>query len=119
MQKVAESKAFKVRQNIVLDGFDPVSSGGFTQIPNCILNDKRLSLSAKVIYAKLLSYAWHNNRVFPGQGRMADEVGTTRQTVNKGISELQTYGYLDVKRRGLGLTNVYMLHQTVKRSLKK
>ncbi len=115
MQKIGDINAFKEKQNIVLDGFDPVSAGGFTQVPNCLLNDKRLSLSAKVVYAKLLSYAWHNDRVFPGQDTMATEIGTTRQTVNKCVTELQAVGLLDVQRRGLGLTNIYILHQTVKK----
>src|SRR5260221_12708428 len=105
MQKLADIQSFKKRQNIVLAGFDAVSAGGFTQVPNCVLNDSSLSLAAKVVYAKLLSYAWHHDRVFPGEDTIAEEIGTSRQTVNKCISELQTAGLLDVERRGLGQTN--------------
>ena len=115
MEKLAQIPKFQKRQNIILEGFDPVSAGGFTQVPNCIINDKQLSLSAKLVYAKLLSYAWNNNRVFPGQERMAEEIGATRKTIYTAITELQKAGYLEVERRGQGLTNRYILRHTVKR----
>lgn len=118
MEKLSDLARFKDRQNIILGGFDPVSTGGFTQLPNCVLNDKNISLSAKVVYAKLLSYAWHNNAVYPGQETMAQELGVTRPTVNKSIGELERVGFLEVKRRGQGLTNVYILHHTVKQRVK-
>jgi hypothetical protein len=114
MQKVGSTARFKTRQNIILKGFDPVSAGGFTQVPNCLLNNESLSFAAKVVYAKLLSYAWSNDRVFPGQGRMAREVGSSQQTVSRAIVELKKVGYLGIQRRGQGQTNVYILYHTVK-----
>lgn len=115
MQKIGETTAFKEIQNIILEGFDPVSSGGFTQVPNFLVNSKDLSFAAKVIYAKLLSYAWNNNRVFPGQDRMAEELGSSQQTVSRAIVELEKSGHLEIRRRGQGLTNLYTLHHTVKK----
>src|SRR5262245_58296034 len=109
MHKLSDLKAFKEHQNIVLDGFDPVSSGGFTQVPNMLLNDPTLSSNAKVAYAKLLSYAWHNNRVFPGQDTMATDTGMSRPTVSRAITELRRAGWLEIRRRGQGKTNVYIL----------
>ena len=119
MQKLGDTAKFKEHQNIVLEGFDPVSGGGFTQLPNCVLNDTKISLSAKVIYAKLLSYAWNNNYVFPGQERMAVEIGAGKRTVVRAVAELERVGYLEVQRRGLGLTNRYVLYHTVKQRSKK
>ena len=119
MEKIGGSATFKDRQNIVLDGFDPISAGGFTQIPNCVLNDTKISLSAKVIYAKLLSYAWHNQYVFPGQERMAQDVGAGKRTIVRAVAELEKVGYLEVQRRGQGLTNIYTLHFTIRIKHKK
>ena len=119
MQKIGDIATFKNRQNIILEGFDPVSAGGFTQVPNAVLNDPKISLSAKVIYAKLLSYAWHNESVFPGQERMAQEIGAGKRTVVRAVAELERVGYLEVQRRGQGLTNRYVLHHTVKLKVKK
>lgn len=115
MEKLGESQVFRDRQNIVLEGFDPVTAGGFTQVPNILLNDTRLSFAAKIAYAKLLSYAWNNKLVFPGQERMAEETGTSRPTVSKAISELQRFGWVEVRRRGQGKTNIYVLRHTVSR----
>ena len=50
-------------KNIILEGFDAVSAGGFTQVPNFILKSKELSVGAKLTYSMLLSYAWPNEIV--------------------------------------------------------
>lgn len=115
MDKLSNIGSFQKTQNIILQGFDPVSAGGFTQIPNMLLNDKDLTFVAKIVYAKLLSYAWNNNRVFPGQERMAEEIGSTKSTVNRGIQELEEKGWLKIERRGQGQTNLYTLEHTVSR----
>src|ERR671938_519303 len=107
MQKLSELRQFQERQNIVLQGFDPVSAGGFTQVPNFLLRDPKVSANAKVVYSMLLSYAWNNDKVFPGQERLAEEIGSTRSTVNRGIIELEKNSWLEIQRRGQGKTNMY------------
>jgi hypothetical protein len=114
MEKLSDISRFKERENIVLQGFDPVSAGGFTQVPNCLLNQSDLSFAAKVVYAKLLSYAWHNNRVFPGQETMAKELGTSQPSITRSIGELEVQGWLEVQRRGQGKTNIYVLKHRVR-----
>ncbi len=113
MKHIGEIGRLSEIRNIVLEGFDPVSAGGFTQVPNILLNDKNLTSNAKLVYSKLLSYAWFNDRVFPGQERMADEVGLSKSVVNRAVLELQTNGWLEIRRRGQGKTNVYVLKYTV------
>ena len=113
MDKLSELSRFQERQNIVLQGFDPISSGGFTQLPNYLLNNHDLTNNAKVVYAKLLSYAWHNNQVFPGQERMAEEIGSSKSTVGRAVQELEEQGWLEIQRRGQGKTNLYILKYKV------
>jgi hypothetical protein len=43
-------------------------------MPNFILQDARLSIGARSL-AMFLSYAWHNDSCFPGQERLADDMG--------------------------------------------
>lgn len=119
MDKLAQIPAFQERQNIVLHGFDPLSAGGFTQVPNFILKNAELSSNAKVAYSLLLSYAWNNDRVFPGQERMAQDMGTSQPTVTRSIAELEKVGYLEITRRGQGKTNLYTLRHSVKHKNKK
>jgi DNA-binding MarR family transcriptional regulator len=112
MDKLSDISRFKERENIILEGFDPVTAGGFTQIPNFLLN-QTFSNNAKVVYAKLLSYAWHNNKVFPGQERMAEEIGTSQPTIARALKELEQEGWLEIQRRGQGKTNVYILKYSI------
>ena len=118
MDKIGDINRFKERQNIILEGFDPVTAGGFTQIPNVLLK-QTFSNNAKVVYAKLLSYAWHNNQVFPGQERMAEEIGSSKSTVGRAIQELEDRGWLEIQRRGQGKTNLYTINFVVKKKAPK
>src|SRR5579859_2188793 len=70
-------------KNLQLDTENPVLRGGFTQVPNFILKDPTLSVGAKVAYAMFLSYAWHNDSCFPGQDRLAEDMGMTRPRVTQ------------------------------------
>ena len=101
--------------NIRLDTLDPVARGGFTQVPNFILNDPDLSLGAKVTYAKFLQYAWYNDHCFPGQERLAGEIGMSRPRVNEFVKELERIGLITIKRRGQGKTNLYVIKFVVQK----
>jgi biotin operon repressor len=101
-------------KNIELATTDPVARGGFTQVPNFILRDPDLSVGAKIAYAMFLSYAWHNDSCFPGQERLAEDIGMSRSRVTEFISELSRAGLVTVQRRGQGRTNVYVIHFVVK-----
>jgi len=107
MRPIGEIVAEK---NIQLDTLDPMARGGFTQVPNFILKNPDLSLGAKVTYAMFLSYAWHNDSCFPGQERLAEDMGMSRSRVTEFIGELQKARLLTIQRRGQGKTNVYKIH---------
>ena len=96
--------------NIQLDTLDPVTRHGFTQVPNFILKDPTLSVGAKLTYAMFLSYAWHNDSCFPGQDRLATDMGLSRSRVTEFVSELNRAGLLTIQRRGQGRTNFYTVH---------
>ena len=108
-------KLANTQRNIEIVGADPVTRLGFTQVPNILLTDKRLSVGAKLAYAMLLKYAWSDDACFPGQKKLAEDMGAGERSVRSYLKELQTYGLLEVKQRGLGKTNLYRLHLTVKR----
>lgn len=96
-------------RTIIFVGGDAFTEKGFTQVPNAILRAKKLSPGAKLAYAALISYAWHENECFPGQDRLGTDIGVTRQTANEYIRELRTKGFIRVTRRGQGRSNVYEL----------
>lgn len=88
---------------------DEILRAGFTQIPNVVLRRRDLSTGAKLTYVALLSYAWQEGSCYPGQERLAADVGVTDRSVRNHLAELVRAGLLTVQRRGQGLTNVYTL----------
>ena len=109
MQPIGE-----IIKNIKLDTFDPVALHGFSQVPNFILRNPALSLGAKVVYAMFISYAWQNDSCFPGQERLAEDIGMSRSRVTEFISELAKAGFITIQRLGQGKTNIYTIHFKVK-----
>ena len=104
-------------KNLQLDTVNPVLQNGFTQVPNFILKDPALSVGAKVAYAMFLSYAWHNDSCFPGQDRLAEDMGMSRVRVTQLIAELEMASLISIHRRGQGKTNLYTIHFQVKAPL--
>jgi hypothetical protein len=116
MERLSNTKTFQQReQSLILKGFDAVSAHGFTQIPNVILRRQDLSVGAKLTYACLLSYGWQKDKCFPGQDTLAQDLGVSKRSIVSFLKELEQVGYVEKIRRGLGKTNVYILHCTVKR----
>src|ERR1051325_3914786 len=101
-------------RNIEIIGADPVTRHGFTQVPNFILTKKDISVGAKLAYAMLLKYSWYNDACFPGQVKLAEDMGATDRSVRTYLKELEAAQLLEIKQRGLGKTNIYRLHLTVK-----
>ena len=98
-----------IARNIEIVGADKATQFGFTQVPNFILTEPNLSVGAKLTYAMLLRYAWQNDYCFPGQERLAIDIGAGKRTVIRFMAELEKAGYIAVTRRGLGQTNLYQL----------
>ena len=103
-------------RNIILKGGDIISKGGgFTQVPNFILVSKKISVGAKLTYAMLIKYAWQNDYCFPGQDRLAEDIGVGKRSIVRWIKELEEADFLAVKRRGLGKSNLYELKLKVRK----
>jgi hypothetical protein len=118
MDHIGETLA-KREKDIELVTKDPVVRGGFTQVPNFILEKDDLSAGAKVTYAMFLKYAWYNDCCFPGQERLAKDMGCSRSRVSEYIGELQRASLVTITRRGLGKTNLYKIHFVVQKRTKR
>jgi len=90
---------------VIIDDESLVS--GFTSVPNQILTNSELSIPARLTYVMLLKYAWEKDSCFPGQDRLAQDLGVTRKAVNKYLRELKEKGFVSWKRQGMGKTNEY------------
>jgi hypothetical protein len=104
-----------IERNIEIVGADPVTQLGFTMVPNFILTNTKITTNAKLAYAMLLKYAWEKDYCYPGQKKLADDMGVNERSTRNHLKELEAAGYLEVVQRGLGKTNLYRLHLTVQR----
>lgn len=107
------------KRNIEIIGADPVTRLGFTQVPNFVLTNKDLSVGAKLSYAMLLKYAWSDGACFPGQQKLAEDMGAGERSVRTYLKELEDADFLEVTQRGLGKTNLYRLHVKVQKRQKQ
>ena len=110
---------WEAKKNIEVNTKDPVTRGGFTQFPNFILRDGNISFGAKVVYSLFLSYAWHNDFVFPDQDRLAKDSGVTRERVTQLVGELQKIGLIEITRGGQGKIDIYKMNFVVKKDTGK
>ena len=99
-------------RNIEIVGADKITLHGFTQVPNFILTEPHLSVGAKMAYAMLLRYAWQNDFCFPGQERLAKDMGAGARSVVRYIQELEKEQFVTIKKRGQGRPNLYELNLT-------
>ena len=102
-------------RNIEIIGADLATRHGFTQVPNFILTNKELSVGAKLAYAMLLKYAWGDDACFPGQAKLAEDMGSGERSVRRYLDELEKAKLLEIVQRGLGKTNLYRLFLTVQK----
>ncbi len=82
---------------------------GFTQLPNRVLKDTRLSFGARLTYAMLLSYAWDKESCFPGQNTIAEDLGVSARSVRTFLHQLKEHGYISWKHQGPSKPNMYSL----------
>ena len=106
-------KSAMAEREIILEGFDPISAKGFTQIPNAILEDGNLNDGDKITYALLLGYGWDTNSCFPGQETLATRQGKTDRSIRTHLKNLEAVGWITINQRGFNKTNQYTLHARV------
>lgn len=96
-----------IKKTVIVE--DEALKHGFTQLPNYVLKNPKLSFGARLTYAVLLSYAWQENFCFPAQEKLAEDLGVSRQSINKFLNELKVVELIDWKRQGLNRPNIYRI----------
>jgi biotin operon repressor len=109
MERLGETTQFKDR-NLRLKGADIATQRGWTGVPNFILESDKISVGAKLTYAMLLKYARELDECFPGQERLAKDMGNSERSVRTWLKELESAGLISIKQRGQGRPNLYYVH---------
>ena len=103
-------------QRVIIE--NEMLKAGFAAFPYMVLRDVRLSVGARLSYAVLLMYAWQEGSCFPGQDRMAVDLGVSPRNLRRFLAELRDVGYISWRKTMPGGTNTYNLHD-VKSKLRR
>jgi hypothetical protein len=88
---------------------DEIEGIGWTQFPNLVMLDRRLTDTAKLLYANLRRFARQDGACFPGQERLAHDMNSSPRTIFRRLEELKEVGLITVQRRGRPMTNLYFI----------
>lgn len=91
---------------------NPATQAGFTIIPNTVMLSRELSIGAKLTYGYLKHLAWRNgsDEAASALASIAGALNVSQRAVQGYLSELRTAGLIESERRGLGLSNIYVVH---------
>jgi AraC-like DNA-binding protein len=82
---------------------------GFAAFPYLVMKDKALSLGARMTYAFLLMYAWQEGSCFPGQVKLAGEMGVSERQLRRYLYELSENAYVRIERTDKRFNNTYTI----------
>lgn len=94
----------------------PINSAGFGTISKLAMQDRRLHIAAKAIYAYFNSYAGGGDACFPSRKKICFDLGISNDTLSKYLRQLTECGYISVeqiKEGGRFSHNVYTLNGTI------
>lgn len=86
-----------------------------------INNQAILELKAHLFrtYSYLISKDYNGTGIYYGQSTMSKELGVSVRTIQRHIKELKELGFLQVKRRGFNMTNLYTMLKHIVTSSKE
>jgi hypothetical protein len=102
-----------------------IKSKGFGEIAKLFMQDRRIPITAKSIYAYICSYTGDNvDSAYPGRNKICYDLNINKDTFIKYLKYLTAYGYIECKQRtedGKFESNKYMVvnHPVEKKALIK
>lgn len=93
-----------------------INSAGFGTISKLAMQDRRLHITAKAIYAYFNSYAGAGDTCFPSRKKICYDLGISADTFGKYLKQLCEYGFIktqQVKENGRFSHNVYTICSTI------
>ena len=92
-----------------------INERGFGSIPTRVMDDVRLSMGARCLYALLAAHAGSQHEAWPSVKRIIATLGCTDKTFYKYRAELSDAGYISIETRQTryGRRTVYVIEQIV------
>jgi len=88
---------------------------GFAAVPRIILRDSSIPAAERLLYALLLDYAWQDGECFPGQDRLASDMGVSERQIRTLLKSLKKRKLISIKRQGLNKPNIYIIKDLLRR----
>lgn len=114
INNITETKESQDCQDkIIMQG---INSKGFGIIPKLVMQDRRLTIQAKAIYAYFCSYAGNGETAFPSRDKIFFDLGIKKQAYYKHFNLLKEYGYIEVEQvreSGKFKHNIYTIVQII------
>ena len=99
----------------VLKGIQ-INSAGFGTISKLAMQDRRLNIAAKAVYAYFNSFAGSGDSCFPSRAKICYDLGISNNSLSKYIKQLVECGYIEVEQikvSGRFSHNLYTLNATI------
>lgn len=81
----------------------------FVILPRVILETEKISNSAKIVYLKLVDFAFNNIYCYPTVATLAERVKMSEKTVKNAVKELREVGLVKIYKEGYKKSNRYVL----------
>ncbi|MBO4330679.1 MAG: helix-turn-helix domain-containing protein [Oscillospiraceae bacterium] len=75
-----------------------LKAAGYGTIPKAVMQDPRLDVKAKAVYAYFASYAGAGRAAFPPSPQIVNDLGVSKPTYQKALRSLQELGYISVEQ---------------------
>ena len=86
---------------------------GYGVLPKSIMQDRKLKIESKAIFAYLITYAGNGDTAFPGRELICQDLGISKDRFYKYMNELKENGYIEITQvkntEGKFAHNVYKL----------
>jgi len=86
---------------------------GYTKIPNNMLIESQLTVSARYLYCVLLRYCGKDEWCYPSQKTLAKDLGCSDRHIRDLIKELETQCLVYKKRKGYNRANNYKVAKSL------
>jgi hypothetical protein len=86
-----------------------VEGGGTMAIPRHVMRRTDLSVAAKMLLCFMLDAGWNTEQCWLSTDNLCAAMGVKQDALRRYIRELRDAGLIEVVRRGLGLTNLYIM----------
>lgn len=95
---------------------------GYGLSPKLVMQDEKLSIEAKAIYAYMSSFAGNGDSAFPSIGKACKDLCISEKRFRRHRDQLVNEGYISIERnkntKGKFENNVYIINHTVKTSVR-